>query len=517
MNKKLILIGLMLTTFVSSAFAQMMSFSESAKSRATAGEFTSDSDNVSAKDIFDIEKMFFSAGYLPALNGAGAYAGDASDNYTGTLGNGGSWDTSSMGTVSAFWAMPINDMITVGLAGEYQMLAKKTETADDSTSVANAFDTTQNFGEYSAFNLRPVFKYGDFAFHYRISRGLGGSVKTIDTTLAITSGDELYKSTTVDDDAVVWQHEIGLAYNASAFKVYLPVGVEIVSDKKTTGTTNHLGQSYDDDDYWNSEYSYSTTYTGTEADYATLYISPEVVIPFEMGPMYQITVGLDMSFQLYKNNQSTSTNHYVDDTTGADSGSVTRVMYEDQAYNSFDLYVNPSFAWSLAGGKVDVAIDPTIGLNYAYSNSGRYATYTKTTLGSGNASYTGSSIDSTEYDNFVTPYLNVVVGTLARPVEWFELRAGVEYGLNWYNQITTKSYVPDINMDGNYTTSNYTFASAFNVYGGFGFIIGEHFFIDAYLQMGQDTTLAFDNEDQVDTSSSFIENLAYGVQLSYRF
>lgn len=48
--KRMFLVGLIAAVFLSSIFAQEFSFSASAKSRATAGEFTSDSDNVSAKD-----------------------------------------------------------------------------------------------------------------------------------------------------------------------------------------------------------------------------------------------------------------------------------------------------------------------------------------------------------------------------------------------------------------------------------------------------------------------------------
>ena len=147
MNKKLILILICLTAF-GTAFAQT-DFTDSAKSKATAGTITSDSDNVNANDIYDIERTFFSAGYQPAL----------------TVGN-----DNSMGDMSAFWAMPINETMTVGIAGEYTMMADRTETSTIGTIVANGVDTGIILNEDSTFNIRPVFKFGAFAFSYRIAR-----------------------------------------------------------------------------------------------------------------------------------------------------------------------------------------------------------------------------------------------------------------------------------------------------------------------------------------------------------
>ena len=40
----------------------------SAKKRATAGEFSSDSDKLNAKNVFDLNRTIFSAGYVPNLN-----------------------------------------------------------------------------------------------------------------------------------------------------------------------------------------------------------------------------------------------------------------------------------------------------------------------------------------------------------------------------------------------------------------------------------------------------------------
>lgn len=547
--KKIILICLMLMTLVSAAFAQV-SFSESAKSRSTAGVFGSDADDLSAGDIFNIERMFFSAGYVPALSGGGSYGGSSYLNNSNYDENGQNdiegWSTGqSVGTISAFWAMPINDTITVGLSGEYQMLALKDEeiTLGVSNSDPNVFEATTTSGEFSGFNLRPVIKFGDFAFHYRIYRGTGASISTDTTKTVMSDGTQIYDGTKVDNDGVVWEHELGIAMKQDGFKVYLPIGVQIHSSR-TSEVTVDESESYDSANFFNPDFNYETKYD--EGDTANLYINPQVTIDSDMGPMSSYTIGLDMSFQLYNKSIDTATNYVggVDGgIIGTDSemlGYVNRVIYQGQVDANFDLYFNPSLEWSLGDGKVDFAVDPRVGIKYNHYNAGHYVSISgvldQNSTEDDNSTLLGDdyilNLDDTNiedgYVNTITPYIDVAIGTLARLTDWFELRAGVQYGLEWQNVITTKSYLSEgIGMAGNFSTAGYTFASTFNVYGGMGFIIGESFFIDAYLQIGQDTDgLALDSSDEdLDDSSnsltseisSFFSNLAYGVQLSYRF
>ncbi|WP_256097254.1 hypothetical protein [Brachyspira hampsonii] len=75
-----------------SAFAQSVedtpfTLNNSAVKRATAGQFDTDSDRVNAKDIFDLQRSFFSAGYLGNLNNT-AQGDIATDPTTGKINNG---------------------------------------------------------------------------------------------------------------------------------------------------------------------------------------------------------------------------------------------------------------------------------------------------------------------------------------------------------------------------------------------------------------------------------------------
>ncbi len=485
MNKILILISLTFVLFTSSVFAQT-DFSESGKSRSTAGQYSSDSDNLSAKDIYSIEKTFFSAGYMPALTYAGSYSGTTSSSAvpSASLHN---------GTMSGFWAMPINDSMTIGFSGEYQMYAYKTDSATEST-LNSTLSRTETYNEYSKFNLRPVFKWNDLAFHYRLSRAAGLTGTTINKTTAISDGEQTSYSTTVNENnAGGWEHEIGVSYKTQAFQIYVPVGVILDMNATTIKSTN-VTVSGDGEN--------SLTQSDTEDGYARIYIKPEFIMPFKMGPMYQLKAGLDLAFDVYRNRAGVDTyTNYV-----TSSGTQT-VKYEDQGYVEFDVYAGTSLEWSIAGNKIDFSIDPSIGLQYIHSNPG---TYTITT-----DSVAASPVTSS-YTNIVTPHVDVAIGSLYRPVEWFELRAGLSYGMNWENTIITTAY-STINQDGGYSEAKYEFYSTFGAYLGFGFVLGEDFNLDIYVQGGNNIDLANGGSYNATSYTTLTTITACGAQMTWRF
>ncbi len=519
MNKKIISICLMLATFAGSAFAQT-DFSASAKSRATAGEYTSDSDNLSAKDIFDIDRTFFSAGYMPALSGAGNYAGTG--DLDSTIGK-----SASTGTMSAFWAMPINEMMTVGFAGEYNMSSYKEETVGIGSgtlgTVNNGIFSTTTSTEDSKFNLRPVFKFGNMAFHYRIYRNYTGTTArntvTEDGSTLGSDSQNLYNSTVTSGNSE-WEHEIGFAMDMDAFKIYVPVGVAMEFNREITKSSNAISSS-------STTIVDSTEYDSSNegADVIAMYINPQFIMALEMGPMYQITFGIDAKFDIVntgKGSESYTEVQYAEDDDFSAYTTKTTIIedYEGAAGMEFGLYVNPSFEWKAWEEKVSFAVDPTFGVKYAYTNAGTLKTTTtyedSRTGTTENPDMPGSSTMYTTYDNYITPYLDVYVGSTVRPLEWLELRAGISYGLAWQNQITTDNY-SDVGGK-TVNEANYTFASAFNVYGGFGFIFGEDFFIDVYAQMGQsDDSMDLALGNTASGGTMFIQNTAFGAQLSYRF
>ncbi len=473
MNIKLILISLMLTVFVGSAFGQT-SFSASAKSRSTTGVYLSDPDNISAKDIFDIDRTFFSAGYMPTLTSAYDYAGDGSS-------------ANNAGTMNAFWAMPINKSITIGLAGEYKMYAEKTATSSDTTK--NAYYT-----ENSAFNLRPVVKWNNFAFHYRISRGSGQATKN---NLSTFSGNQITdESSTINRSiAGAWEHEFAVAYNAKKFSIYVPIGFIIDNNsiiaKSTNSTTGNIVNS--------------TTQSTSKDSYVSMYINPEFVMPLKHGAMTHFTVGVNASFDLDR--EVSNMNTYTNITSGATE--IQTAEYKNQGRVAIDVYFNPSLEWKISKGKIDFALEPTIGLQYGYTNTG---TYQLTTDGVEGEDY-GEPLA-----NYVTPYINVAVGSLIRPIEWFEIRAGISYGLRWQNEIRLMAYDYNLNKDGTYSTSSYLFESIFDVSTGFGFIIGKDIFIDLYIQAGKSVELATGGGmSSSDTTDELFNITAYGIQFLYKF
>ncbi len=464
MNKKLLLIILMLTLFVSGNIFAQTDFSASAKSRATGGEFTSDSDKVNAKDIFDIKRTFFSAGYMPTLTSGGVYDGEATAS-------------ANAGTMNGFWAMPIGKTMMIGLAGEYKMYATKTDASTASDNRAEVYN------ENSAFNIRPVFQWNNIAFHYRIFRS-GSSVTETTTTSSLDSK--------IVTDGALWEHEIGFAYKAKAFTIYVPVGAIIDMNRSTTKWTNtSIDQSVN-----------STVQN--EVGSVAIYFNPEVVIPLKRGPLTQFKVGLEAKFDVYNSGEYTEA-VYTNTTSGLTT--THTIEYEDLSASDFNLYFTPTLEWNVSKGKIDFALEPTIGLMYAHTNLGTYSTTTD-----GEVSL---NQDVKGYVNYATPYFDIVIGSLVRPIEWFEIRASLHYGIYWQNIIETTGYSI---QDGGYSGSSYKFLSEFNVCTGFGFILDDDLFIDVYIQAGKSSEeLANGYISSSSGSGDLFEITAYGAQFSYRF
>ena len=62
---KFVLLGLaLISAYVFAQGNDTFTLDNSAVKRATAGQFDTDSDKVKSKDIFDLQRSFFSAGYL---------------------------------------------------------------------------------------------------------------------------------------------------------------------------------------------------------------------------------------------------------------------------------------------------------------------------------------------------------------------------------------------------------------------------------------------------------------------
>ncbi len=490
MNKKLILILICLTAF-GTAFAQT-DFTDSARQKATAGQFSSDSDNLDASDIFDVERTFFSAGYQPAL----------------TLGN-----ENSMGNMTGFWAMPINDIMTVGIAGEYKMFADRAETSV--LNGANGVNSSITLNENSAFNIRPVFKFGAFAFSYRIARS--GNYNSDERNTTIVPSGTLSQTNGTYNSGTKWEHEIGFAWNTDMFKLYVPIGALI----------NMNSINYADYDATGTPTKIENTLNKTDNSVVSLYINPEISFPVQIGPITQFQTGINFKSGIFApgsvDNLTTYSGTSVDEAPYPTANKEEKTVTETKGQSHIEVgtYLQTTMEWKTWGDKITFIAEPTIGIDYEHLNQGERTTTVTIT-------YSDPAIPAKEtvyeptmstYNNIVTPYLEANIGTAILFTEWFEFRAGLHYKLNWANNTKTESY--KLQEGGKLSEYSYAFTSQFEVYSGFGFILGEDFFIDVFIAAGNfidEDNDAFQNVGNA-TANTFdlfdIRN--YGVQLSYRF
>ncbi len=506
MNRKFILVGLILTIFTSTMFAaeiEVDEFTPSAKSWATAGVFSSDSDNLSAKNIFNIERTFFSAGFIPQLNGAADSA-----------------------TMSGFWAMPIGENMTVGLSAQYEMKSDKVlnrsgaswsfpaDHGYENTSVAFTSTELTELTESSSFNLRPVFRFNNMAFSYRISRN--GDYKQTDFIGKDSDYEVIFEGKNVTASSADWQHELGFAMDLGSIIFYVPLGVVI---------NNNGSTSYDYTD--NTDDTVEKTFTGatTDSRAISMYINPEATLDLEFGPMKTLTAGLNTSFQIYNGGGQESSTLSYSVTTG-DIDKVEKTIETDgQADINVEIYATPTLEWSIWEEKIDFVVEPTLGVKYNYQSDGATATSVTTTPADPSDTTEELSLDGTQYSNIITPYLSAAVGTLIRPWEWLELRAGLSYGLNWATTLITTRASEDANAVSveESTSLEYNLSSDFYAFGGVGFIFGEDFFIDIYVQAGQtadgllSSGAGVPNTSNIEDSADLTSVYSYGVQLSYRF
>ncbi len=486
MNKRLIFIFVILASFTSTLLAQITpefinSFNQSAKSYSTFGLAKSESDYINARDIFNVDRMFFSAGYLPSLGGAGGNDGVATgggsieSGSASTMGQYSDFYTSNTGTMSAYMASPVRDGLTVGLAAEYKMYSTREEytklggtTRDWSmpgwqgrpgnhTIVATDVLEQIRKKEYSDFNIIATVMVEHLALHYHMARS--GYTQTTENNIYNTHGMGVASGTRIDNDSI-WQHEFGFTYKGDSFKIYTPVGLILDKYIMTSSATDALNRVDSEEAKW-------------------LYINPEVTIDMDMGVLKEIVTGIDSTFLL----------KYA---------GITSYRYTD-----FDLYVKPVLEHQLWEDKIDLLLETTVGVDLVYD-------HTAHPIG-------------TYYDVYIDPYIDIDFATLVRPLEWLELRFGLNYKLDWDCSVSRHFE--------RYSTS-LEFIPTFGLSSGIGINLGDYFSIDIYVQTGQSVdnlasgTLnddgeevgsATDDSSVVSATSSLFSINSYGLQLTYRF
>lgn len=490
--KKLILILTALCITFAYSFAQIPTanmntfidnLDSSAVKRATAGEFSTDSDKLNAKDVFDLNRTIFSAGYVPGFNSSDSTA------------------------VQAFFGVPIlNNAMYFGVAGVYSMNETRVDyNPYSATPSQNGITLGKEVTTGSTFAIRPVFKINDMvSIHYLIARGNSKQVNEGYTSFIDDKNLSAITNTTGNSQ---WVHEVAVGLVFGEMKLKIPVRLTI-NDAGNSYSKQYTLTKTDVPNVSSSESQSGTTNTGNNT--MNLSIAPEFSMPLVAGPMTGLNFGLTLGFDIYGMGQksayySTYKNTPVNGTTRERKQSA--VTNQEGVFNmNADINAYPTLEWSLADNRVRLIMEPKVGLAINVTNAGNVKVVEKTEITDQTTLETTTTSGAKSSLVQIIPYIELPIGTAFKPVDWFEFRAGVSYRLGF--AMTTGSY--EALTGGKYKTFNYNngFESTMNLYTGMGFIVGEDFFIDLYLaaRAGNATT----------TSPSLLGIDSWGAQLSYR-
>ena len=494
--KKLILILTALCITFAYSFAQIPTanmntfidnLDSSAVKRATAGEFSTDSDKLNAKDVFDLNRTIFSAGYVPGFNSSDSTA------------------------VQAFFGVPIlNNAMYFGVAGVYSMNETRVDyNPYSATPSQNGITLGKEVTTGSTFAIRPVFKINDMvSIHYLIARGNSKQV-TEGYTSFDPANDKNFSAITNTTGNSQWVHEVAVGLVFGEMKLKIPVRLTI-NDAGNSYSKQYTLTKTDVPNVSSSESQSGTTNTGNNT--MNLSIAPEFSMPLVAGPMTGLNFGLTLGFDIYGMGQksayySTYKNTPVNGTATEEKRSV--VTNQEGVFNMYaDVNAYPTLEWSLADDRVRLVMEPKVGLAINVTNAGNVKVVEKTEITDQTTLETTTTSGAKSSLVQIIPYIELPIGTAFKPVDWFEFRAGVSYRLGF--AMTTGSY--EALTGGKYKTFNYNngFESTMNLYTGMGFIVGEDFFIDLYLAARAGNTAT------TTPSPSLLGIDSWGAQLSYR-
>ena len=491
--KKLILILTALCITFAYSFAQIPTanmntfidnLDSSAVKRATAGEFSTDSDKLNAKDVFDLNRTIFSAGYVPGFNSSDSTA------------------------VQAFFGVPIlNNAMYFGVAGVYSMNETRVDyNPYSATPSQNGITLGKEVTTGSTFAIRPVFKINDMvSIHYLIARGNSKQV-TEGYTSFDPANDKNFSAITNTTGNSQWVHEVAVGLVFGEMKLKIPVRLTI-NDAGNSYSKQYTLTKTDVPNVSSSESQSGTTNTGNNT--MNLSIAPEFSMPLVAGPMTGLNFGLTLGFDIYGMGQKSAyySTYPVNGTATEEKRSV--VTNQEGVFNMYaDVNAYPTLEWSLADDRVRLVMEPKVGLAINVTNAGNVKVVEKTEITDQTTLETTTTSGAKSSLVQIIPYIELPIGTAFKPVDWFEFRAGVSYRLGF--AMTTGSY--EALTGGKYKTFNYNngFESTMNLYTGMGFIVGEDFFIDLYLAARAGNTAT------TTPSPSLLGIDSWGAQLSYR-
>ena len=505
------IINILILTFITFAysFAQISTNMQtmignldlSARKRATAGEFSRDSDNLNAKNVFDLDRIIFSAGYVPNLN------------------------SSSNQVIQAFFGIPIlNNAMYFGIAGAYAMSERRSDYANATTT---ALTTPNYLGKRvttaSSFAIRPVFKINDMiSIHYLIARG--GVKSSTNGYTSYTDGDN-FRVITNSLANTEWVHEVAVGLMFGEMKFKIPLRFYIDNNNYTKTYSREISGNFANDlNYGNSEHIEAGTNNSSSP--VKMILAPEFYMPLVSGPMTGINAGLTLGFDIY--NPYKKTSNYTNNRNETKSAGVTTRYTENSSAvvetkkifgMDFDINAYPTLEWNLSDNRVQLIMEPKVGVSVNFwRRSESTFTYksditTSTEATDGTITENTTSSEDSQYGQInkyslttTTPYVELPIGTVFTPVNWFEFRAGLSYRLAF----PMNNYSYEYSQGGKAKTFNYTFESSMDLFTGIGFIIGQDFFIDLFLVAGTEFAAG------TSTGKSIFDIDAWGAQLSYR-
>ncbi len=280
--KKLILILTALCITFAYSFAQIPTanmntfidnLDKSAVKRATAGEFSTDTDKLNAKNVFDLNRTIFSAGYVPGFN------------------------SSSSTAVQAFIGVPIlNNAMYFGVAGVYSMNETRADYNPYGTPSTEGITLGKKVNTGSTFAIRPVFKINDMvSIHYLIARGNSKQVNEGYTSFD-PANDKNFTAITNTTGNSQWVHEVAVGLVFGEMKLKIPVRLTI-NDAGNSYSKQYTLTKTDVPNVSSSESQSGTTNTGNNT--MNLSIAPEFSMPLVAGPMTGLNFGLTLGFDIY--------------------------------------------------------------------------------------------------------------------------------------------------------------------------------------------------------------------------
>ena len=486
MNNIILIIFIIIISSFSNLFSQniyttkdiIFNLDNSAVKRATASQISSYSDKLMAKDIFDLDRTLFSGMYAP------------------------SFKNGMQNVAQLYFGIPIkdNDMY-FGIGGAFSIDSQNMNYNREYVPVINRVIIGNEKNLDTSFAVRPVFKINDMvSIHYLLAKS-GGYYLNQGYTYYHQTNFNNYATLTNNITNSQWYNEIAVAvaFN-NDMRLNLPIAIAVNNYSQNYITNNSIKDTLNN--------QYINTDTNTFDNSVRLLFYPEFMMPLVAGPLQKLTFNLGLEFDLYKDNQNisiiNSTNISPNEIDKVINGSLAR---SNQTYNlnmSFDISAAPTLEWNIIDRVIKLTTEPRLGIRLDITNLGTTYIMSNTydnvnnTIDQDNLIATGDILNNAMS---IIPYIEIPVGTAIKPLDWFEIRAGIKYGIDMniyslYRETAEKEIIETLETD---------FVSKLGMYAGLGFSWKDRLFLDFFLDLA------------VTSKHESIWVNGVGLQLSYAF